>query len=193
MDAASDDRRSGDAELVQRCQRGDAHAFAGLVREHRQAVLRIARAIVGCPEEAEDVAQESLVRAYRGIGRFDPTRDFGAWLHAITVNRSITALKRRRRAAALFEVGDPPEVACGGGTEQSVSGRALERRIRQLIDTLPLRQRLAITIFGLEEMDLAATAAAMGCSVGSVKTHLHRARRKLAAELVAEFGEEAGP
>ncbi len=183
MDAVADDRRNGDAELVRRCQRGDARAFAGLVREHRQSVLRIARAIVGCSEEAEDVAQEAFLRAYRGLGRFDSSRDFGAWLHAITVNRSITALKSRRRTATFVDFGEAPEAVAAEGTEESVTGRAAELRVRRLIDALPLKQRLAITIFGLDGMDLAATAAAMRCSVGSVKVHLHRARAKLAAEL----------
>ncbi|HOS92126.1 MAG TPA: RNA polymerase sigma factor [Armatimonadota bacterium] len=181
-----------DGELVRRCRLGDRCAFRERVQRHRAMVLRVARAITGSREDGEDVAQEAFVSAYRALGRYDSSRDFDTWLRAITVRHAVSALRarRRRRPNGAAEVA---ESGLGGGDEPAaaIEGAELRQRVRRAIGSLPIRQRVAITLFGLDGADLAETARAMGCSVGAVKTHLHRARERL-ARLLGDYVEGDG-
>ncbi len=171
-------------ELAHRCQHGDVGAYAELVHRHRGMVYRVARAIMGCADDAHDVAQDALVRGYEAIGTYNGHHEFGAWLRRITVNRAISRLRDRKRATRLVRSGapaNPPSPA--DNPADSASVRELEQHLRRAIERLPLKQRLAITLFALQDMSLAETAEAIGCSVSAVKSHVHRARRKLTISL----------
>jgi RNA polymerase sigma factor (sigma-70 family) len=186
MEAARGETRVLDGELARRSRNGDAEAFAQLVDRHRRTVYAVARAVLGSPEEAEDVAQEALIRAYRSLGRYDTSREFAAWIRAITVNCAVTALRRRRRpgwavAERLPHALDPADTR--SSPHEDASAHAFEASLRAEIARLPLKQRLAITLFGLDGLDLAGAAEAIGCSVGATKVHLSRAREKLARAL----------
>jgi len=173
-----------DRELARRCREGDTAAYAELMRRHRRMVFGIVYAILGCPEEAEDVAQEAFVRAYRAIGRYDPRFAFATWIRRIAVNRAISRLKGRERTREVErEAGRRSVARREAEPEEQATASDLRERVRASIETLPTNQRVAITLFGLEGMTLAETAEAIGCSVGAVKSHLHRARGKLADQL----------
>jgi len=148
-------------------------------------VYRVARAIMGCADDAHDVAQDALVRAYEAIGTYNGSHQFGAWLRRITVNRAISRIRERRRATRLVRSGAPvsPPSPAADNPADSASVRELEQHLRRAIERLPLKQRLAITLFALQDMSLAETAEAIGCSVSAVKSHVHRARRKLTLSL----------
>jgi RNA polymerase sigma-70 factor (ECF subfamily) len=182
----------GDTELARRCQRGDAGAYAELVHRHRGMVYRVARAIMGCADDAHDVAQDALVRAYEAIGTYDGYHEFGAWLRRITVNRAVSKLRERRRAARLVAAGRSAAqpLPAADNPADSAAVRELEELLRRAIEELPLKQRLSITLFALEDMSLAETAEAIGCSVSAVKAHVHRARRKLTV-LLSDYLQEA--
>jgi len=166
-----------DRELIARAKRGDRAARGQLVRLHRREVYRIARAVLGDDDDAEDATQEALVRTLRGLGGFDERREFGAWLRRIAVNCAINALRRRRDAE---EVG---EHAGAGNPAGEAQAHDLQRAVRRALAELPERQRVAMSLFALEEMDLRGVADAMGCAEGTVKSHLHRARQKLRESL----------
>jgi RNA polymerase sigma-70 factor, ECF subfamily len=186
MEAARGETRVRDGELAVRSRHGDAEAFTQLVDRHRATVFAVARAVLGSPEEAEDVAQEALIRAYRSLGRFDASRDFAAWIRAITVNCAVTALRRRRRPGMAVADRLPHTLDAADtrpSPHEAASHHAFEAGLREAITHLPLKQRLAITVFGLDGLDLAATAQAIGCSVGATKVHLSRAREKLVRAL----------
>ncbi|MBL7224299.1 MAG: sigma-70 family RNA polymerase sigma factor [Candidatus Brocadiae bacterium] len=172
-----------DRELARRCREGDTAAYTELMRRHRRMVFGIVYAILGCPEEAEDVAQEAFVRAYRAIGRYDPRFAFATWVRRIAVNRAISRLKGRERTREVERAAGRLTVTREEEPEEHVVAGDLTQRVRAAIETLPTNQRVAITLFGLEGMTLAETAEAIGCSVGAVKSHLHRARGKLADQL----------
>ncbi len=169
---------------MRRCLAGDLGAFAELTHRHRQVVYRVALGIVRCPDEAEDVVQETFLRAYRALDRYDLGREPLGWLRAIAVNCALTQCRRRgrNRALALSEGARgtlrPPE-----RPEQRVAEEQTRVRIEAAIGELPPRQRAAITLFALDQLALAEVAQAMGCSVGSVKKHLHRARTRLGRSL----------
>jgi len=182
-----------DRGLVRRSQQGDLDAFRELMARHRRMVFTIARAVVLCSDEAEDVTQEVFLHAHRAIGQCDSRRAFSAWVRAITVNCAVSALRRKaRRSRGYGEF-----LAYGVRAAQAPPSREIERdelqvRVREAIQALPVKQRLAISLFSLEGMDIASAAAALGCSVGTLKSHLFRAREKLAKTL-AGYVEEAEP
>ena len=181
---------SQDRDLVRRCQRGDAAAYAELLYRHRKMVYRVACAITGSPDDAEDVVQDAFVRAYRAIHRYNPRYEFTTWVRRIAVNCAASKLAQHRRIARREQrhaaIGNPHPAPTPA--EQAVANE-LNRQLRQAMDCLPLKQRVAITLFGLQDMDIAGTAQAMGCSAGTVKSHLHRARQKL-AELMSDHMQE---
>lgn len=179
-----------DGQLASRCKRGEPGAFAQLLRRHRKGVYRVAYAIVQDGEEAEDMAQEAFVRAYGAIQSFDHAYSFAAWVRRITVNCALSSLRKTRRGPRRSNT--PTDLARSPSTDDPAGQAAasdLETAVRKSLDALPPRQRVAITLFALEDLDLASTAAAMGCAVGTVKAQLHRARQKL-RELLADYLEE---
>jgi RNA polymerase sigma-70 factor (ECF subfamily) len=182
---------SRDTELAQRCQQGDVGAYAELVHRHRREVYRVARAVMGTADDAEDVAQEAFVRGYQAISQYNPRYEFVRWLRRITVNVAVSKLRQRKRTThlanrAALAAGSPPS----SNPVDRVSARELEGHLRRAIETLSPKQRLAITLFVLEDMTVAETADAIGCSVSAAKAHVHRARRKLAAVLSDYLQEE---
>src|SRR5258706_13793592 len=104
---------SGDDDVtVERAKRGDREAFAALVRKYQRRVYSTAFHITGNHGDADDVAQEAIIRAFRGLPRFDGRSDFFTWLYRIVVNMALNAVRARKRAAA-----EPLEV--GGLTERT--------------------------------------------------------------------------
>jgi len=172
-----------DVELARRSSLGDAGAYAVLVYRHRRAVYRVAYAVLGSSEDAEDVVQEAFVRAYRAISRYNPRYAFATWIHRIAVNCAVTKAKAMHRVRQTDVEALQMQAAPEAGPHESVAANELGAQIRCLIAELPLKQRLAATLFHLEGMTLAETAEAIGCSVGAVKSHLHRARERLADRL----------
>jgi RNA polymerase sigma-70 factor (ECF subfamily) len=181
--------RQDDLALARRCQQGDVAAYAELVRRHRRMVLGAARSVLGSTEEAEDVAQEAFVRAYRSIRQHDGRSAFCGWVRRITVNCAVSRLRQRRReqrrAVELGSLSRSP--SSGPDPSERVLSAETDRAIRDAVAALPPKQRLAIALFHLEGMGLAGAALAMGCSVNAVKANLHRARRRLACELAGEL------
>jgi len=181
-----------DRELALRAQQGQPEAHAELFRRHRRMVVSVVYAVLGSRDEAEDVAQETFVKAYRAIRSYDPRHLYVAWIRRIAVNAAISALRKRRRSrwdAQDSPAGNPsPE----DSPHERLASAERDQQVRRAVEALPLRQRLAVSMFHLQDMSLADTAYAMGCSVGAVKSHLHRARETLAVRL-SGYLKEAEP
>ena len=176
-----------DSELVARCHRDDVAAYEELVRRHREGVYRVVYAVVGNHDQAEDVVQDALVHAYETIRRFDCRRPLAPWLKRIGVNCAISALRRQARMAraAKRDVARNYEA----NPEEFAIANDLQAAVGEAVSKLPAKQRTAIMLFSLAEMDRAETAVVMGCTVETVKTHLHRARQKL-RQLLSDYLEE---
>jgi RNA polymerase sigma-70 factor (ECF subfamily) len=140
-------------------------------------------AILGCRDEAEDVAQETFVKAYRAVGTYRLRYPYVAWLRRIAVNAAISQLRRRRRSRRVEEIDAMENPGPATHPVEHVAAAERGASVRRAVEGLPLKQRLAVTLFHLEDMSLADAADAMGCSVGAVKSHLHRARETLALRL----------
>ena len=163
-----------EARLVRAAQQGDRAAFDRLVASHAHAVLRSAAIVLGSQEDAEDVAQETFIAAYRNIATYRPEAPFGAWLHRIAINRSYDLIRSRQRRAKLVE-----EVGALQPTSEAdqalESARLSERNadVRELIAGLDEKMRALVTLRFLEGMKVRDIAIALDMPEGTVKRRLH--------------------
>ncbi len=172
-------------ELIARAQEGDRAAFAALVRAHQDEVYTLARRLVGDPHLAADVAQESLVRAWKALPRFRGEARLSTWLHRITVNTAWTHKDRARRAAGLpiedyYDLPAPPSP-----NDPETAGELAELRgnLRAALDRLPEQQRQVVVMKDIHGWSHQEIADAMDISVTAAKVRLHRARARLAKDL----------
>lgn len=177
-----------DEELIARVLAGDEASYGTLVTRYRDYVYTIAVRIVGSEEDAEDVAQEAFVRAYRALPRFRGDSKFSSWLYRIATNRALTHLKRRGRRADTvdIEAGSHVEavVIDDGRSEEAspelrVRDEEFRRAVRAAVLELPEQYRVVVTLFYLEERSYKEVVAVLGIPMGTLKTHLHRARALL--------------
>jgi RNA polymerase sigma-70 factor, ECF subfamily len=178
-----------DEELIARVLSGDRGSYDVLVARYADLVHTIVLRILWNEDDADDVAQETFVRAYRALPRFRGDSKFSSWLYRIAVNRSLTHLKRRKRRfagddeAARAADGVPGAEPALGRIEESPDRQVLaaEERamVREAVAKLPPRYRAVITLFYLEERSYKEVAEVLGVPVGTLKTHLHRARALL--------------
>jgi RNA polymerase sigma-70 factor (ECF subfamily) len=177
--------RPREQELIARAQAGDRAAFAALVREHGNEVYTLARRLVGDPHLAADVAQETMIRAWRALPNFRGEAAFSTWLHRITVNTAWTHKKRARRHQGA-SLDDLAEVAAPYTREHpEVAGEMVELRgrLRHALESLPESQRQVVILKDVYDWSHIEIAEAMGISVTAAKVRLHRARARLARNL----------
>jgi RNA polymerase sigma-70 factor (ECF subfamily) len=166
--------------LIERALQGDVSAFEELVERHRGIVFRVAARIVGV-DEAEDVSQDSFLRAFHRLDQYRGTATFRTWLLQITQNTALNALAWRRRRPAEA-AGDPSEEPDSDPLQQPVT--ELERRERQQrlehkLATLRPEYRSLLVLRDLEGLSYNEIADVLEMPLGSVKGRLHRARSEL--------------
>lgn len=172
-----------DLVLVDRSKSGDKSAFEALVRKHQHRVYNICRYMLG-PGEADDAAQDSFVKAYRNMANFTPSPGFSSWLTRITIN---TCLDYKRRPAHLplvrktaeGEEYEREEPSGAPGPEGSFSSKQTYLAIEEAIGRLSGKLRAVVVLHEIEELSYEETAAALGISLGTVKSRLFRAREEL--------------
>ena len=178
-----------DAELVDRARAGDRAAFDAIVERYQHAVFRAALAITAHRGEAEDVAQDTFLRAYRRIGAFRGESSLKTWLlaiawrQAISARRSIAARLRRLVAPSEDVPFDPPSPA------RSPEGLAMAAEqaaiVTQLVTTLPEKYRSALLLAASGEFTFNEMAEALGVPAGTLKWRVAEGRRMLKAKLKA--------
>ena len=179
-----------DEELALALKAGDRLAFDELVRRHQGRVFAVAYRITLNRDDALDVAQEALLKAYRKIGAWRPTSGFLPWLLRVTANQAIDHIRRRKRRSheeldEAFVPGASPEALTEGSmnTATRVHANEIDARVQGALGSLSPSQRAVFVMRHYEGMPLGDIAMAQGCTVGSVKVHLFRALRKLQVEL----------
>jgi RNA polymerase sigma-70 factor (ECF subfamily) len=157
-------------------------AFVQLVGAYRRRVFGIAFGILRNRAAAEDVAQEVFVKLWQGLSGYDGRAKLSTWIYAIARNASISSLRKRPRGLSLSD----PVVAAQADALESGTGPADagDAQLWRAVEQLPDRQRQVVTLYYQDDRSTEEVAEMLGLPVNTVKTHLHRARARLAVALV---------
>ncbi|MFO1400557.1 MAG: RNA polymerase sigma factor RpoE [Steroidobacteraceae bacterium] len=187
---------AGDLSLVRRVQAGERGAFDLLVLKYQHKVVKLVMRYLRDPTEAEDVAQEAFIKAYRALPQFRGDSAFYTWLYRIAINTAKNALVSRDRSPISYEINlnsddDAPDVTSRLRDPDTPEGLALSEEIRSTvtaaIDALPEDLRTAIVLRELDGMSYEEIAAAMDCPVGTVRSRIFRAREAIDKRLREVF------
>jgi len=160
---------------------GDASAFGNLVEAYSQSVFNLCYRMLGDPFEAEDAAQETFIRAYKSLKRYDSERPFSTWVLSIAAHYCIDQLRRRKMKLVPFEALPYEEIRDPSpNPEVNISINEDQEQIRRLLDMLSPTDRAAIVMFYWYEFSYDEISDALQISLSAVKSRLHRARRTLA-------------
>jgi len=172
------------SNLLARCLSGEQAALGELVSRYRERVVAFCFRWLGQRQDAEDAAQETLIRACRHLPNWDANREFEPWLLAIAGNRCRTALAARRRRPALQPL---PEVAVDDH-RQDLAHSQLVEEVGLAVGGLRPEYRRAFLLFHNEHLGYTEIAQRLAVPVGTAKTWVHRARRELIASLAQRLG-----
>lgn len=167
-----------DVDLVRGCLAGDELALRAFVERFQVAVFGLCVRMLGNREDAEDVAQEVYLRAFRNLHRWDGERPIRPWILAIAANRCRTRLSQRHRKMVSFENVEPAD-----RSNRSATRFELAEELQLALEKVRDEYRLCFILFHLNDLNLAEIAEIVGCPQGTVKTWLFRARRELADHL----------
>jgi RNA polymerase sigma-70 factor (ECF subfamily) len=185
-------------DLVARARAGDRGAFRAIMTRCNQRLFRIARAVVRDEAEAEDVLQEAYTRAFGAIGDFRGEAGVATWLTRIVLNEAHGRLRRRKVTVELDELEvapgraqllEFPGVARSEDPEADAARAQIRRVLERAVDALPEPFRLVFILREVEELSVEETARHLGLKVETVKTRLHRARRRLREALDAQLAD----
>jgi RNA polymerase sigma-70 factor (ECF subfamily) len=171
-----------DRDLIVRARRGDGDAFSELVTRYQTNVFNVCYRILHERGEAEDLAQESFMRAYNRLHTFDLTREFGPWIRRIAANLCLNHLESQKSTAPLDEERDADERQ---RPEKQVETRERSEQIRGALASLPPHYRVIVELRHYQEMSYDEIAAELKIPLSDVKSHLFRARKLLAEKLHA--------
>jgi RNA polymerase sigma-70 factor (ECF subfamily) len=184
-----------DHQLIAECLKGDAAAFAGLVRRYQDRLYHTAYRLVGNAEDAQDVVQEAFLNAYQSLDGFKGDALFFTWLYRIAVNTAITHKRKRRLAIVRIEAGregegsneptDPSDLARPGHALEQAEE---ETRVRRILDRLSPEHRAVLVLKDMEGQKYEDMAELLDVPVGTIRSRLHRARLEFRELLEREEG-----
>lgn len=169
----------------------DREAFAELVRRYADRIYNLAYRMTGNRTEAEDLAQEAFIRAYRGLPGYKPQHPFGAWIYRIAVNVCLTHRQRQSGATSEPLNEDSAIVDDTVGVADLVERREVQTSVQQAILRLPPTYRAVIILYHLEGRPYEEIADLLHLPLNTVRTHLHRGRALLRESLVGHAGLQA--
>jgi len=193
---------TSDQLLVLRVQSGDQKAFELLVAKYQRRIFRLISRFVRDAALAEDVAQETFLRAYRAIGQFRGDSQFYTWLYRIAVNTAKKSLSDSARDPVIREsstISEDGETFVSGEQltdmetpEAVLASREIARTVNAAMEALPEDLRTAIALREIEGMSYEDIAQAMNCPVGTVRSRIFRAREAIARQLRPLLGTKSG-
>jgi RNA polymerase sigma-70 factor, ECF subfamily len=193
---------AGDAELVSLARQGVAAAFRAIMERNNRRLFRVARGVLKNDADAEDVVQETYLRAFANLDSFAGTAALSTWLTSIALNEALGRLRRRRPMIDLDDIAaaatDRDEPAARvipfplaqpatSDPEHSAARTEIQRLLEQAIDDLPDVFRTTFMLRFVEQMSVEETAACLGVPEETVKTRVHRAKRRLRQALGAQL------
>lgn len=178
-------------DLVEAARDGQVHAFEELVRRTSSDAYTLARRLVSDDDDARDVVQEAYLRAYRALGSFRGDAQFSTWLYRITANCASTHLGRRRRHRhdELDEEVEVPDPKPEHDPAAAADATLLRERLEAAVAELPPRLRAVVVLRDIYDLSHAEIAQQLAISESAAKVRLHRARRRLRAEVFPLAGE----
>jgi RNA polymerase sigma factor, sigma-70 family len=183
---------SADWQIVQRVQAGDVAAFDRLVLKYRERVYGVIYHMVANREDAADLAQDVFIKAFQSIHRFQGQSSFFTWLYRITVNSTLTHLRKARLRSffsfeKIHEEDKSAEVLAQltdkTGADRELFVKELQEKLNEAMLKLSIKHRTVVTLFEIDGLSHEEVAEIMECSVGTVRSRLHYAKQLLQAEL----------
>jgi RNA polymerase sigma factor, sigma-70 family len=181
-----------DEQLVRKSQEDDERAFGELVSRYESKVYSLALKMLRNPEDAEDVLQDTFLRAYRGIKSFKGNSTFSTWIYRITANSALMRLRKRQLPTVSIDDADEREAPINiadwapGPVEQMLN-QETQAAMTEAIEALPPEFRQVFVLRDIEELSNAEVAEILDLSVAAVKSRLHRARLKVRNRLATYF------
>lgn len=180
-----------DADLIRRALAGDQRACRDLVRRYQRQVFSVLIRVVRRAEDAEDLTQETFIRMFRALDRYDPERPFTAWLFTIATRLGIDHLRRRRVPTLSLTIAEPGSTEertldvedPGLRPDEITSNAEEERRAQDLIDSLPEHYRIVVVLRHQQDLSYEEIAEALNMPLGTVKARIHRARALLKSRI----------
>lgn len=187
-----------DLELVRRAREGEDQAFNELMERHQARVYAHALRLMGNPQDAEEVLQDTFLQVFRNLGRFEERSRFSTWIYRIATNEALMRLRKARRKREVFledhlgRDGELPRHAIREFVRSALDEVADRERMKILEDLLaemPEDYRVVFTMRDMDGLSNAEVAEVLGLSVPAVKSRLHRSRLYLRDRLALVFGE----
>lgn len=172
--------KNQELEIIDRIRNGDSNAYRLLVKQYERYVFSAAMKIMGHPEDAEDVAQEAFVKAFKSLDQFDGRSKFSTWLYRIAINTAIS--KRRKKKFNTHDIDDTP-VRGSVSNANELKHNEQKRYLQLAFNQMQEDDVTALTLFYLKELRLKEIAEILEIEVNSAKVRIHRARKKLALVL----------
>lgn len=169
-----------DLELVQQVKEGDQLAFSELVKRHQKVLLRVVLRFTRDLDLAEDVLQDSFVKAYQKIHQFEGRSSFKSWLFRIAINTAKNKLRSLKKDQVSI---DDVQVSKGAEAESALLRAAVEKKMKEEIDELPAKQRTALMLRVYEEMSFKEIAQIMECPYDTAKANYRHGLMKLKAAM----------
>jgi len=172
--------RDPDEALVLQSQKGDTAAFSELIREYQHMIHSLTFRMTGSMADAEDLAQETFINAFRQIDTYRGTSKFSTWLYRIAINACLSWRRREtRRMEATADWAESNAALHGDSAEGAETGSELNGRMHAALLKLPAKQRAAVMLTLYDGLNHAEAASALGCSETTVSWRIFAARRKL--------------
>jgi RNA polymerase sigma-70 factor, ECF subfamily len=179
----------GDAECVKRVQRGDTDSFEILVLRHQKAIFNLVYRLLGDYDEAQEVAQEVFLSAFKSIHQFRGEANFSTWLYRIGLNHASTRRRNLHSAQQRHIPLDGTEVIadCAVDPAKHVEHREIQHWVQQALDSLDPEDARIILLRDLQDVTYEKVAEMLDIPIGTVKSRLHRARQTLRVRLAPYF------
>lgn len=193
---AGDSLEQDEAYLVKASKQGDQDAFAILVRQHQRRVFNLSLRLVHDYDEASEITQEAFLAAWQGLPAFRGEARFSTWLYRIAYHCGLRQLEKRNREGALHEAIQVEQNASMRGQESDledmVEKHEQQALLRVSLAQLPARYRLILILRDFQEMTYQEMASKLALPIGTIKTHLFRARHLLKQRVLALMLENPG-